>query len=300
MRSVAGFTCARAAWHDSDSIAKTNARRMGAMLNSTVLEVAIGLSFAYAAVALIASSIYEAMSSLLKLRARSLLDGIKAMLNDEAFVGLAKDLYNHPMINPRGAGSAQNEKAVNFKPSYIDSRHFAVALIELIQKAPGDFVALGDKIETLGNPQLKSLLESFYVRANGSLESMQSAVANWFDAGMDRVSGGYKRNAQLFSFLIALALAALFNIDTFHLFAARWKHPALIASVSTGAATVTQSLADLNKLPVGWETPWQPWVPLGWLVTASSALFGAPFWFDLLNRLTNLRGTGPSPKEAKK
>jgi hypothetical protein len=269
------------------------------MLNSTVLEVAIGLSFAYAAVALIASSVYEAISSLLKLRAKSLLDGIKAMLNDEQFVGLAKDIYNHAMINPRGSGNATSEATVHFKPSYIDSKHFAQALIDSIQHGPADFAALGQKIDGIEDAQLKTLLTSFYTRANGSLESMQSAVADWFNTGMERVSGGYKRNAQLFSFVIALGIAGLFNIDTFHLFSVLWKHPALVANVSTGATTTSAMLVELNKLPAGWSGDWSNWRPFGWLVTASSALFGAPFWFDVLKRLTNLRGTGPKPDESK-
>jgi len=269
------------------------------MLNSTVLEVAIGLSFAYAAVALIASSVYEAISSLLKLRAKSLLDGIKAMLNDEQFVGLAKDLYNDALINPRASGKASSEASLDFKPSYIDSKHFALALIDAIQHGPSDFAALGRTIDGIDNEQLRTLLKSFYTRANGSLESMQSAVADWFNTSMERVSGGYKRNAQLFSFAIALACAAAFNIDTFQLFSVLWKHPSLVANLSTGATTTPAMLVELNKLPVGWSNTWSTWSPLGWLVTASSALFGAPFWFDVLKRLTNLRGTGPKPDEKK-
>ncbi len=50
--------------------------------------------------------------------------------------------------------------------------------------------------------------------------------------------------------------------------------------------------------------PWKPWSFLsGYLpalpglpITAIASLFGAPFWFDLLQRLTQLRGTGPKPK----
>jgi hypothetical protein len=35
---------------------------------------------------------------------------------------------------------------------------------------------------------------------------------------------------------------------------------------------------------------------LGLLGTAVAVSFGAPFWFDMLSRVTNLRGTGPKPK----
>jgi len=33
----------------------------------------------------------------------------------------------------------------------------------------------------------------------------------------------------------------------------------------------------------------------GLLVTAFALSFGAPFWFDLLNRLVNLRAAGKKP-----
>jgi hypothetical protein len=34
---------------------------------------------------------------------------------------------------------------------------------------------------------------------------------------------------------------------------------------------------------------------LGWLITAFAVSQGAPFWFDLMNRFINLRGSGPKP-----
>jgi hypothetical protein len=37
----------------------------------------------------------------------------------------------------------------------------------------------------------------------------------------------------------------------------------------------------------------------GWLITALATLFGAPFWFDALQKITNLRGTGVKPNEKK-
>jgi hypothetical protein len=39
---------------------------------------------------------------------------------------------------------------------------------------------------------------------------------------------------------------------------------------------------------------WQDWLlkAMGWTVTALSITLGAPFWFDLLKRLVNIRGSG--------
>jgi hypothetical protein len=35
----------------------------------------------------------------------------------------------------------------------------------------------------------------------------------------------------------------------------------------------------------------------GWIITASTALFGAPFWFDLMQRVVRLRSTGARPDD---
>jgi hypothetical protein len=35
----------------------------------------------------------------------------------------------------------------------------------------------------------------------------------------------------------------------------------------------------------------------GWAITAFAALFGASFWFDALQQIVRLKGTGPSHAE---
>ena len=153
------------------------------------------------------------------------------------------------------------------------------------------------KIDELPDGQIQVLLKGMYTRAAGSLEAMEAGVARWFDEGMDRVSGGYKRQAQLISFVIALALVGLFNLDSIDLFRALWVHPALAIEISARPASATDALAKLQALPIGWtaEGQFRALSIVGWLLTASAALFGAPFWFDLLQRLANVRGAGNKP-----
>lgn len=279
------------------------------MFNSTVLEVAIGLVFCYASVALIVSSLNEAVASILNLRSGTLLNGIKTLLNDHKFDGLALDIYNHALVNPRGQGNATSAQDIKNKPSYIEPKNFAISLIDAIQTVPDNFQKLGEDINAIQDPQLKQLFQGMYARASGDIESLHTQLAAWFDVGMDRVSGDYKRQSQLYCFLIAFVVAALLNIDSFHLFKALWEHPAIAASINLPANEVTQTIADLKKLPIGWlvTSPSIHLHPLsaddgfvaefiGWLITASAALFGAPFWFDLLQQLIRLRGTGPKPK----
>jgi hypothetical protein len=38
------------------------------------------------------------------------------------------------------------------------------------------------------------------------------------------------------------------------------------------------------------------WAILGWLITALAVSLGAPFWFDTLDTILNIRGAGPKPE----
>lgn len=279
------------------------------MFNCTALEVAIGLIFCYASVAFIVSSTNEAIASFLRLRSSTLLDGVKSLLNDPNFNGLALNVYNHALVSHHDQGNADTAQDIKNKPSYIDPKHFAVALIDNIQTVPGDFAQLGKDIDAIQDPQIKKLLQGIYGRAAGQVENVHTEVAAWFDAGMDRLSGNYKRRSQLYCFIIALVIAAIFNVDSFYLFKTLWLHPTIVSGISGTAQWTDVPWQEFMSLPVGWgnSTSIESAVRsisgtqlLGWLVTASATLFGAPFWFDLLQKLVRLRGTGNKPGSDKK
>jgi hypothetical protein len=271
------------------------------LLNSAVLEVSVGLLFCYGSVALVASSIYEAIASLLKLRAASLLAGVKSMLNDAQFSDLALKVYNHALVNPRDGGGATPGQPPAIKPSYIEPRSFAVALVDSVAGIGTTFEQIKARIDQLPDGQIRNLLAGMYARADGKLENLHAQVAKWFDAGMDRVSGGYKRQAQLVTFLIALAVAGLLNIDTFHVFSTLWRHPDLGAKIAASAGATQDAFKNLDSLPIGWSpgglASLSRVAVFGWLITATSSLFGAPFWFGLMQRLVNIRGAGVKPAD---
>jgi TRAP-type C4-dicarboxylate transport system permease small subunit len=202
------------------------------------------------------------------------------------------------------AGKAATEQDLKHKPSYIESRQFAVALIDVLQTAGGDFTALASDIDKIQDPQLRQLMKGMYARAAGKIETLRTDLAGWFDSAMERVSGAYKRRTQLICLILGLLIAGFLNIDSFHLFQSLWQHPTLAAQISMpGSPDAAEALTGLKALPIGWkELPGALDAGLllmfaGWLITASSALFGAPFWFDLLQRMIQLRGTGKKPDE---
>jgi hypothetical protein len=352
------------------------------MFNSTILDVMIGLVFCFASVALFASSINEFVASLLKLRHRTLLTGLQKLLNDPEGMGLVKTLYEHALVNPlalfvppTAAVPGPQERAAAAAPAaapppprpvkprwpawarrqipaYIASKDFANALIDIIQGEPGRYASLAAAIEgEIADPQLRQTMLGIAARAQGNLERFGNGVADWFDNAMDRLSGSYKRKAQVMTFVIGFATALVLDIDAFYVLGRLWERPALAAAISApggadlvaalvaaqrpdpdeaaatagpaGAASAADAgthvakpspkdlLDRLNALPVGWgarEFPaWGSVAPMklvafyasflaGLAVTASSAVFGAPFWFDLLQRLIQIRGTGARPQ----
>jgi hypothetical protein len=227
------------------------------------------------------------------------------MLNDPNFEALARALYSHALINPHEDGQKIDPGALASKPSYIDPRHFAIALIDAIQTIPGDYAQLGRDIDAIPDPQVKRALQSIYQQAGGDLARLQAGIAGWFDTAMERVSGAYKRKALMVSLALSLLLAILFNIDSIHLFRTLWQQPALAAQFSVEALE-KGGVDALMTLPIGWQSfPTRLDAAFamqiaGWLLTASTAVFGAPFWFDLLQRTVQIRGTGEKPDQAKK
>jgi hypothetical protein len=78
--------------------------------------------------------------------------------------------------------------------------------------------------------------------------------------------------------------------------------------VTAGINQDQEELKRLNQivyeedLPVGWniKKKHKPvWTIVGWIITALALSAGAPFWFDMLKQLVNLRNTGSKPDGAK-
>ena len=331
------------------------------MFSSSIIDVAIGVIFGFLVVSLVASTVLEAISSALKWRAKDLRQGVQQLVSDPDFDGLALKLYQHAAINPRGTPRDLNA------PAYIPSQQFATAMMDILKlsgavlgaaAAPASpIVALQAAVDTglTGNPRLQTLLTGIVQRSQGDLKQIETALGAWFDSGMDRLSGAYKRKTQLVSFLIALVLSALLNVDAIRIAHVLWEQPAIADSLklppadasalahaggpnkpptqsqpatppaadpnsganasqpaANGDAAAERAITEMDRhLPVGWtDDPWaqlsamktteQLSLVLGWLITAIATLFGAPFWFDTLQSIVRLKGTGPSPMEKAK
>jgi hypothetical protein len=155
-------------------------------------------------------------------------------------------------------------------------------------------------------------------QANGDPTKVRKQLQTWYDNSMERVSGWYKGQTQLMLLGIGLALAIVMNIDTISITNSLLQNPAIRSTADALAQKVTgpndpalaSYLSQLN-IPLGWPDPYAATHPLvvldfawllrkiiGMLVTAFAVSQGAPFWFDLLNKVTNLRSSGNKPDTA--
>ncbi len=270
------------------------------MFGSSILDVMLGVVFTFLAVSLAASAITETIASLFKLRQTTLLTGVKALLNDPGFDGLARELYAHALVNPLASGPNSN-----VRPAYIPARGFALALTDVLQ-ARDPSRPFGEVLSAMRDVQLRQTLLALLSAADNRVPVFQIELASWFEAAMGRVSGWYKRRTQAIAFAVGFIVAGLLNADVLHVTQTLWSRPLLATLLSRGLAGDRADLASLVALLqqntlIGWSAwPGDPrhqglgfvLMLLGWLIAAAASLFGAPFWFDTLQRLIWVRGTG--------
>lgn len=181
-------------------------------------------------------------------------------------------------------------------------------------------------------PALKTNLEAIArkaeITADAARDQVQmfgQEVEKWFDRGMERATGVYKRNAKAVALIIGVATAISINADSFHIATRLIKDPALRDAVTSSAEQLTsQTQGDLSEnitqvqtavdqalddipFPLGyndivieqqkaeargWPIPFVPRRFLGWVVSGFAISMGSTFWFNLLKRVVDIRNTG--------
>jgi hypothetical protein len=181
------------------------------MFGSQILDIAIGIFFVYLLLSLICSALNELISRIFSMRAKNLEQGIRNLLNDPEFAGYAKDFYNHPLI--------KSLERKGKRPSYIPSRTFALVLMDVVGSAESAlsserFNSFRSTVAKIDNNNLKKMLLVYIDVAENNLNKFVKNIEEWFDDAMQRVSGWYKRKAQLIILFLALAICAFFNADS--------------------------------------------------------------------------------------
>jgi hypothetical protein len=278
---------------------------------------------------------------------------------------------DYPKLQASVEGALLNVKV---QKEQIESIFNSLQQGEVTRESTSDKVRLGIAAMAVTHPRLKQIL---YALINGAdeyawqgesiLKQGRENVEKWFDNSMDRLSGWYKRRAQILAFTIGVVIAIIANVDSVLLANQLWRLPALRDKLELQAAlfvlqnqdnTEQESLdqAVLSStefsaliLPIGWigkpqainskglvkvaddksvacalvpkngddvygfsvtgrcypitNAPYtydlSGWLQkfLGLLITGLAAAQGAPFWFDVLKKVVNVRSSGINPSE---
>lgn len=209
------------------------------------------------------------------------------------------------------------------KPSYIPSRTFALAMLDMV--APVDRATGSRTLTTVGTP-LDQTMQALIDDAGTDAETIRQNIEKWFNDAMERLSGWYKQRTKLLILVLSIAVTLALNVNSIQVFNSLYHDGTVRAAVVAAAQQATQATqppppADAQspvtkiteiqseleqlKIPFGWTDPKvRPDINdpssillalLGWALTALAVSQGAPFWFDVLNKLVNVRTSGARP-----
>jgi hypothetical protein len=318
------------------------------MFGSTLLDIVIGLIFVYLLLSLICSALNEILEACLKKRAADLERGIRELLHEEKGTGLLKALYEHPLVSGLFKGKYDPEKTRNL-PSYIPARSFALALMDIVlpgqantpsgaagaavsQPAPpagssNPLKPLRDAVGNIANTEVRRALTTLVDAAGNDVSKARENIEAWYNSSMERVTGWYKRRAQVIILFLGLGVVIALNADTIAISTSLSRDKAVrdslvaeaqdFAKQQSGSDTAmervdkyTEKIRNLG-LPLGWNKGNPLSIPdktkpdesvrwflkiIGWLITTLAISLGAPFWFDLLNKFMAARSS-IKPKE---
>lgn len=133
------------------------------MIALDMLDVAIGTIFVFLLLSLICTAVNEIIESVLKRRASELERGIGEILAKQGAVdyqNIVAAIYNHPLVSSLYKGADyESAKANNDLPSYIPTRNFALALLEIVTPVNRATAAAQNlPPENAGNPQPESVV----------------------------------------------------------------------------------------------------------------------------------------------
>jgi hypothetical protein len=263
------------------------------------LDLAIGLAFIFFLLATLAATIQEFIAAIWGLRARTLEQGLRSMLEDpEKGWKYVDAFYDHELIRslyrtdppdavlkarnqtvkakPQAAELGRNARKTpsalkrTSGPSYLSPRAFALVAVKTLMPAADEktgFDAADDLIRHLPGA-LQARLRPMVEQAQGDVAKLRTNLEAWFDDTMARVSGWYKRKTQIILLVIGVAVVVALNANTLAMGERIWKDDTVRAAV-VAQASPTQgggpaSVRRLNTAADNVDQVAKVGIPMGW------------------------------------
>jgi hypothetical protein len=295
---------------------------------SQVLEAALGLALIYYLMGLVVSWMSKFVMETFETRGRTLEGYLKRIVGTKSL----GQLLSMPQIRSLAPVRNQNWRklfpwniqAVEKKVEKVPVNNLVDAFFDLTQI---DLAArTEDLIETVnqlpaseGKTELQRLINSGVTRAS----DLRAKMGLWLEGLMDQSAAMFKMYAQQFVLLFSLCLTLVLGVDSIDLFRQLWSSPDLraIAAVKAQAyidqkgydADPDPLLTDLEQLTirVGWASILKNAPPsdslvefvkfwllkvIGLLITVVAVSQGAPFWYDILRKVSQAKS--PSTNRA--
>ena len=131
--------------------------------------------------------------------------------------------------------------------------------------------------------------------AEGDVDQLRGAVARWYREMMDRASGRFQRESMAKVFVVAMVVCLLLNVNMLSI------GDVLLEQLREGRGNLTNADPAVFRLTVGGNYQGDleaAYMVAGSLIAAALAAVGAPFWYDILDKVSRRSGRGPSPKSS--
>ena len=217
-----------------------------------------------------------------------------------------------------------------YPPSYMSANSFQSILFDVILDGKDAGVGnLKERISQIQDEDLRNVLNQLMQESEEHLDTFKENVRGWYDNIMGRASGWYKKSTQKILVVVGLLIAVVFNADTIALYQHLESNPESVEKLVVLAESfveenegvslqqqdrefaeaydnlkgiINTEINQIQSYGIGWKnvnllamerSQWGIKI-LGWIVTALSISLGAPFWFDLLRKIVNIRSAGRS------
>jgi hypothetical protein len=276
------------------------------------LDVFIGLVTIYIVLALTVSALTEIITRLVGLRSRGLKSGIRSILQNPNVKNLtdeAKRFWNSGIIKSATNGDRS--------PNSLDALTFATATLVTagldVSRSTGQ--ARSMIADAPIDSHLKDVLTGLLDRSLARGTTLHDELAQHFDATMEKISRWYRHWTQGIAFVLAIVFTIYVNANTLDLLHQLTAHPEArleLARIQSGFAAeasdhdhAVSNLRDLDAIitadtlsgktlrPEFIQSPLRTIV--GLLITILAVSLGAPFWFDVLSRISPKTGGADRP-----
>jgi hypothetical protein len=294
------------------------------MTLTTLVDVAIGLALVYMGASLFVTIVNEYVSQLAKLRAKQLTADLKSLIDSDDAVAL---LVTNPAFAPffeegtvggtyvdptvlarqlvgglrKGATGVATMGDLVSAIAALPASNLRTQLLAMSQVATNNVDKFVENVSSWVDRSLTMLGEVYKKRMQVISLAISLGIAVLFNIDTIGVASHLYRDKETRDAVSLLASdfvqqTSRATLDRcMQIEAAAMRTAPECAGVSSLLGGLQQRNETLGRLPIGWPVqsvdgfPWWLTAPLGWLLTALAISLGATFWFDLLNRLVNIR-----------